>query len=849
MARIPRPLAVLHRGVLALLVSVIAGLLIAGMLLPLFGATGLVARAGVDMLGDVPTEVNRILKFELAQRSRVLAADGSVLAEVVSGEDRILAKINEIPPVMKHAMLAIEDDRFYQHQGLDLKGIARALWKNQQAGSVQQGASTLTQQYVKNALLSTAKTDEEREAAIEQTPRRKLREAQIAMEMERRFTKEQILENYFNIAYYGNGAYGVATAAQLYFSKPLAKLTLPEAAMLAGIVQNPTAWNPLAKGNTADATQRRNVVLQRMAEVFACAPDPSVQTPDASPESTPSESAAGGGAVLYGTASRSIPGESVCYSETAPAAAREKLVLNKREPKRSITSAAPYFLDYVQKHLIDESTILGKTKEQRRDNFFRGGLTIRTTPDPKMQKAAQDALQAIDVRDKDPATAIVIIEPGTGAIKAMAVNETPKGDLSLNLATGGQVGMHGGSTFKVFTLAAAIEMGMPLGTTINSPNPLLSEFYKDNGKIKPVFNADEAEVGDYNLLTGTWKSVNTFYIQLLERVGLERPVELAHAMVGRKPARPLDLKQWSANASFTLGTFGTSVLDVANAYATIAARGIACTTTPLLEIRNATNKPVRLPKKDCYRAIAEKTADTLTYILQGVLHPDGRGTGEKAHIGRPAAGKTGTANDSKSAMFAGYTPHYAAAVWMGFKTPKELEKIGNAYNSDKITVYGGTYPAMIWARAMKAIHAGVPVKDFVKPPGDIFKGETVELPFLGGLTEEEAKFKLEDLGLSGSVAPFRVNSTWAEDTVVYAVPASGSKVPIGSTVTLYLSNGTPEPTPEPEPSARPTVTAKPAPTPTPTPAVKPTPKPKPSATPTPTPEVSVVPKPTKTKRP
>jgi membrane peptidoglycan carboxypeptidase len=792
MDALPRPIALVSRSVLVVAVSIISGLLIAGLLLPVVGGVGLVARAGSGVL-ESPAELD---ETPLAQRTRILAADGSVLAEVTDGEDRIVTTLKNIPAGVQHALLAIEDDGFYDHAGLDVKGVVRALWKNHQAGEVKQGASTLTQQYVKNALLLNAKTDEERAAATEATPRRKLHEARLALNFERTNTKAQILEKYFNIAYFGNGVYGVATAAEFYFSKPVKQLKLHEAALLAGLVKNPGGYDPIRHPKAAKA--RRDLVLSRMAAVYPC------------PVTNPHINQ--------------------CYSQTAPAAAKRKLGLKIRRRPRGLDSDAPYFLDYVQDYLLKGSKLLGKTEAERHRNYFRGGLTIRTSIDPKMQRAAQRALETSDFKDKQPHSAIVVIEPGTGAIKAMAVNVTAKKSLGINLAIGGDKGklggMQAGSTFKVFVLAAAIEQGIPLGTTICTPKATyVSKIYKDGNKPYDIKNAGDSRGagGCNNLLTGTWKSVNVFYLPLAERTGIQRPVELARAMMGRRPAKPDAVsKRWQSiyQASFIFGASQTSVLDVANAYATIAARGMACSANSILEIKNSRNKRVKIPGPECYRAISEKTADTLAHVLQGVIR---QGTATRAQFGRPAAGKTGSSNDNKSAFFAGFTPQYAAAVWVGnSRKPTSLKNFRGPMGYTP-TVYGGTVPAIIWRKTMSAIHQGLPVRRFPKAPSDIYRGETVSVPFVAGLSIAGAKDKLADAGLSGAVAFERVKSHYPAGRVAGTTPAAGSRTGIGSTVIILVSNGIPPP-PPPDPIPTPPESSPPPP-PDPRPGPKPTKKP------------------------
>ncbi|MDQ1710249.1 MAG: hypothetical protein QOG49_1634, partial [Frankiaceae bacterium] len=708
-------------------------------------------------------------------RSRIVDTNGSLLAEVQTAEDRTSTTINRVPDVMVHALLAIEDSRFYQHRGVDFRGVIRAAIQNRRAGSVQQGASTLTQQYVKNALLTIAQTPEEKRQAVEVTPSRKIREARLALEMERRFTKDEILERYLNIAYFGNGSYGVRTAAQFYFSVPVEKLTLPQAALLAGLVQSPSGWDPVRHPEAA--LRRRNVVLSKMAELFPC--------PGAAGSAAP---------IVVPPDAQSSAGQPTCYTDSAAEAMKLPIVLKKRESPGAAKSVAPYFLDYVQNYLLEQSTALGKTKEEREAAYFRGGLTIRTTLDSKIQAAAQAALASTDIPNKEPSTAIVVIEPGTGYIRAMAVNSTPTGERSLNLATGGQFGMQAGSTFKTFVLAAALQQGLPLGTSFPSPQQYTSPVFKDNGKPYTVNNASDSESGTFNLITGTALSVNTFFMQLEEKTTIPAAVQIARKMMGPHPARPIG-KADEHNPSFVLGTSATSVLDVANAYATIAARGMACQALSVEEVHNSV---VRYPvqKPTCVRALDEKVADTMTFVLRGVIDGDHPRTGFRASIGRPAAGKTGTATDYRSAFFAGFTPDYAAAVWMGNSVAPGSEE-GKLLNVPAVDgppvekVYGGTFPAVIWQKTMSAIEAGKPVRQFVDPPPDIFIGTEIDVPSLGGMTLEQAQTTLAGVNLSGVVATAPVNSTYPAGTVAYSVPGKGAKATIGSSVTIYLSNGIP----------------------------------------------------------
>jgi membrane peptidoglycan carboxypeptidase len=752
-----RPPAVSQLGKAAL-TSAVAGLLVAGLVLPLVGGVGLAAKSQADEFLVLPAELETP---PLAQRSRILAADGSLIASLYS-ENRVVVALGDVPELARKAVLAIEDSRFYAHNGVDVKGTLRAAVANAQADAVTQGGSTLTQQYVKNALIQAATTREQQVAAREATFDRKLREARYALAIERQLTKDQILERYLNIAYFGNGVYGLGTAASFYFGKPVQELTLAESALLAGIVQSPGRWDPVR--NLEATVSRRNVVLTRMAEVGYVTEEERAAAVDEVPEL------------------RLSPVGSGCEAPEV---------------------TAPFFCDYVRRVLEDGElgAVLGRTREERQQRLLAGGLTITTTLDPRVQAAAQAAADGGIPRD-DPseiATAINMVEPGTGAVKAMAVNRTfaeeGVGQTKVNLAIGGSSGFQGGSTFKPFVLARALQMNIPLTTSIRSPQTYSSKVFTDykDGKKVPyrVSNAGDSQAGTYNLESGTHGSVNTFYVQLQERTGVERPAALAESIGVKqfqdgRPQAPL-----LRSGSFTLGTNEISPLAMAGAYATFAARGMYCPPNPVLEVRDASGEQIGLPAPPCQQAVEREVADTVNSVLRGVIDGPSRGrTGRGASIGRPAAGKTGSTNGSKAAWFVGYTPQLATSVWVGKPRPVEMKRIriaGRYYPQ----VYGGTLPAGIWQKAMAEAMQGVPVEDFPRPSS---RDSTVPVPDVRGMPEDVATKTLTEAGFEvrpgGSVPVDGVPAGHA----AYTSPTAGSPVEAGSSLILYLSNGrSPEP--------------------------------------------------------
>ena len=789
-------------GVLAV-ISVVAGLLLAGMMLPIVGGVGLLARTGADDFANLPAEL------ELGtppQVSRILATDGSTIATFYY-QNRVNVSIDAVPAVMQKAIIAIEDVRFYEHDGVDWKAAFRALLRNGSSGSVQQGGSTLTQQLVKNVLIETAEAqgDEEGAAAAHaNTLSRKMREAKYALALENRYTKREILEAYLNIAYFGDSAYGVGTAARHFFGKPVQRLSLDQAALLAGLVQSPEVYNPVA--NPAAAKDRRNTVLSQMLKYRFITPEE--------------------------------------YS----AAVAKPIKLDVQEQGNGCeASRAPYFCDYVQ-NVIQNSPAFGKTRADRKRLLLRGGLTIQTTLDPKVQRAADRAVRKyVFPRDKSGvAAAEAVVEPGTGKVVALSVNrpygqDIKRGQNTINYAVdredGGGTGFQMGSTFKLFVLAAAMKQGIPLSTSIYAPQSIELSGFKnclggDAGSWE-LSNAGDSEAGRFNLITGTWISVNTFFAQLEQRTGLCQPVKLAEAM-GMSPATGGRISQYPA---FTLGAADTySSLDLATAYATVAAHGLHCEPLAITRVTDSDGNNIRVPRTSCEQVLEPGLADTITDILNGVLTKPGATATNVGEPGRPAAAKTGTAEENTASVFAGYVPQLAAAVWVG--DPDEPSRSlngltigGRTYGS----VYGATIAGPIWRDTLTAALAGEPVIELPEPDPKYVAGIKKTVPDVRGLEPGDATDILRDAGFKVSFASQPVDSAYPEGTVARTTPAAGEGAPPGSTIILYLSTGDLPPPPSPSLTASPTAT--------PTDVHGPgKPTPSPSTTTSPSPSVSCSPK-------
>jgi membrane peptidoglycan carboxypeptidase len=660
------------------------GLLSALALLPLALTAGLGVQLIRHSFETLPASLRRPA---LPQRSVLLAADGSKIATFYE-ENRVEVPLTQVSPIMRRAIVAIEDSRFYEHGALDVKGTLRALAVNAQAGAIVQGGSTLTQQYVKNALAEMAENPTERHFALENTATRKLRELRYAVGMEKRFSKDQILERYLNIAYFGDGAYGVEAAARHYFRTRAADLTLDQAAVLAGVVRAPQTYNPNL--HPAHARWRRDTVLDRMARLKVITPE-----------------------------------------QAAAAKARPIRLKITSAPNGCVASTAPFFCDYVQRE-IQKNPAFGATVKDRRDLLKRGGLRIQTTLDPRMQRAAQAAVDHhVPPKNSDgKAAAEVLVRPGTGEITAMAIDRRmgdsrKRGTMWVNLAAdadhGSSIGMQAGSTFKVFTLAAALEDGMPFGHEIFAPQYFDPEGFRDCrgrsvGGGGSLGNAADGEGGrPFSLVTGTWHSVNTFFLALERRVGLCR----TYRMAARLGMRRADGKRLEQVPSLTLGSNTVSPLRLATAYAAIAARGRYCSPIAVTSVRGQ-HGPLAVPKAGCRRVLDAGVADAVSHILQGVLT---KGTAKGMEIGRPAAGKTGTVDNFSAAWFAGYTPDMASAVWVGdprggYAHPLRGVCLGDGCFGE---VFGADVPAPIWRDTMQDALRGIPGHLFYRPPAEYFR--------------------------------------------------------------------------------------------------------------------------------
>ena len=741
---------------------------------PALGGIGIAARNVATGFLNMPSELETPPP---PQRSIIYDAEGGVIAEVYD-RNRELVELDQIAPIMQQAIIAIEDSRFYEHGGLDIVGTFRAALRTI-AGRTQ-GGSSITQQYVKNVLIESATSQAEQEEARETTLGRKIRELRYAIALEQRMTKDEILEGYLNIAYFGDGAYGAESAAQHFFSVSASELNLNQAATLAGLVRYPELYNP--RLNPDQAQERRDVVLDRMVAT------------------------------------------GVITEEEAEKTKAQDLELDISTPSNGcMPSKQPFFCDYVIQE-IEKNEAFGETETERARWLRTAGLEIYTTLDPDMQEAGQKAVDKWVPRKNEArkVAAEVLIEPGTGEIRAMVQSrnygpdESKLGETSINFTAnadrGGSTGFQAGSTFKAITLAAALEKGLPYSTSFTSGSTITVTGQKncDGNTLAPWTVSNSSESGGaatHNMVSGTKGSVNTYFAQLQKRVGLCNVIKMAEKLgLTRADGQSYDNPRTQENNSFTLGSEEVSPLNVAAAYATFASRGIYCKPMAITKIVDRQAGRTIEMEPECERRISKDVADGVNYLLQQTFKG---GTATGLGIGRPAAGKTGTTDNSASAWFAGYTPNLAGAVFVGDprgpnQYPLRNVTLGGRYYS---VVYGATIPGPIWQETMREAVKKLDEKSFARSPARF--GSTSEpapprredptdanpasspgsVPNVVGMSRDQAVAAIESAGYRANVADRRLPSSHPEGTVALVEPSAGSRLAEGSVVNIFLSRG------------------------------------------------------------
>jgi penicillin-binding protein 1A len=635
-----------------------------------FFLLGLLIVAAVAGLGYVVSQVKLPPERIQAQTSFICGADVSAncnadnaIAALHGDQDRQNVTLDQVPQVMVDAVLAAEDREFFSHGGVDPFGTARALWADIRNEGSTQGGSTITQQYVKTVYLSS-----------ERTLSRKIKEAILSIKVEQQFTKQQILERYLNVVYFGRGAYGVGAASRTYFGHDLSKITLPEAAYLAGLIRSPGTADAAIPSQLKEAQFRRHSVLQGMVDMKRITSEQEQQAD----------------AVPFTVISLDNP---------------NGFILPPQETQgidylKGTDVGSQYFIQYVKQQLNQR----GFSDAE----IFGGGLKVYTTLDLGMQAQAWNAVTSTLDRPDDPSASLVSLDPGNH-IKAMIGGRDFSSD-KVNRAVpgGGGSGRQAGSSMKPFTLSAAVQQGDSLKSLFDAPSKITIP--KANGGKDWVVNNAEPSSGVLNLIDATKESSNTVFAQLMVKVGPENVVPLAQAMGITTKLDPV--------ASLVLGSEEVFPLDMASGYSTWAHRGTHIAPSGILKVERPDGTVVTFDQPSA-QVLTQQQSDLVTYCLQQVVHG---GTGSGAYFGKDIAGKTGTTEDNTDAWFVGFTPNgFTTAVWMGYdNAPGQPPKFMN--NVHGRVVFGGTFPATIWNKYMKAITDGTDVGSFVDPssfPGKV----------------------------------------------------------------------------------------------------------------------------------
>jgi membrane peptidoglycan carboxypeptidase len=772
-------------GASLLVCGVLAGLVVAAAAFPAIALGGLVAKASADGFGDLPSE----LKVQAPPQITFLyASDNKTLLGTFYAENRLQIRLTDIPKVMRDAIIAAEDERFYDHNGVDLQGIVRAFVANQRSDSTQ-GASTLTMQYVRQAITYSATSPAEVIAATEQTNIRKLREIRLAIELESVATKDEILEGYLNIAAFGHGAYGIYAAAQVYFNKKPKDLTLGEATLLAALPKAPSEFDPVDEKGRKAALDRRAYVLNQM--------------------------------VKLGTATKAEADEA---KKTTPK------IYGRRTPNGCVNTVKNhwgFFCDYFYRWWLAQKEF-GRDEAEREGRLKSAGYRIVSTLDVKTQDSAQKHVEGqLKIGSRD-ALMVAAIEPGTGRVKAVAANRyyglnDSKNKISSDpakkrkgikgtyptttnplLSGGGDIGGYkAGSTFKMFTMLAALEAGYPLDYTIRARSPYKSKYITspsdesicgDRVHWCPRNANPEYMNGNRNMWGGFGRSVNTYFVPLQERIGTDKAVNMAVRLgIGFRSSDRVYLDPQKARGlgPFTIGVTDTVPLELANAYATVAADGKYCKPTPVRKMFTSDRKEVQeITEPRCEQVVKPDVARAAIDAARCPIY-DGGGLGRCTGgtstavngkrvaqvVGHPVFGKTGTSDFNWTANLVLSTKHLAVA--------------GTLANPDFAkTPHGNDAAVRVNAAVTLTMRDALKGKgkvQFKKPSQRMVFGKRKSIPFVRCLSERSARARVAGAGFEVSTDLEPVASSCPEGTVARTDPQGTTSE--GSNVTLVLSKG------------------------------------------------------------
>jgi membrane peptidoglycan carboxypeptidase len=728
-----------------LICGLLAGVVVAAAAFPAVAMSGLAAKAGGETFASLPSELKQA---SAPQISRAFAADNKTQLSVFYDEFRSEVPLKDISINMQNAIIAAEDHEFYKHNGVDMKGVARA-FVNNKSGKAQQGASTLTMQFVRMSLAYSATSPQEVVDATKDTPKRKINEMKYALQIEKELTKQKILEGYLNKAPFGNGSYGIYAASQVYFSKRPKDLTVAESALLASMVKAPTAFNPTTKSGYPQALDRRNYVIKQMLELgFITAAD-------------------------------------------AKKATDTKLSRTVKRPGNGCVSVAKnnwgFFCDYFYRWWLSQDAF-GATPYDRERRLKSGGYRIQTSMDVKAQQAARENIGDQISPNSKNALLLAGIQPGTGRVRALAANRKfkldnpadPENKISSDprkarkkirgtypnttnpLLTGGGdiTGYQAGSVFKMFTMVAALENGYPLAYSINAPAKYISKYRIAPGRSTCGIyycpsNSGGNPGGVTNMWTGFSRSINTFFVPLQERVGAEKVVDVAQRFgVKFRTQTDIDLgstkdaaHQWGA---FTLGVSSSTPLEMANAYATLAGDGMYCEPTPVQQITSQNGEKIDVGKPHCTRATSPDVAraaldaarcpvgDNAQLGSCGGSRTAGRAYGAIRH---PIFGKSGTTDADRTASLIIGTSSLTVA---GYLVNPDYQNHRDRMSHDIVN------PA-VW-NTLGDYMKGKPRVQFKRPGSrKISEGEQRSIPDVTCATINGAMTRLESAGFSASV--------------------------------------------------------------------------------------------------
>ena len=779
---------------------VLAGVLVAGLLFPIAGGLGLTAGRAAGTLENVESE---LVGGQVPEVTTMTDTNGTPIAYLYD-QRRFQVGYNDISPEMVRAIISVEDRRFLEHDGVDWKGTIRAFVTNQASGEVQQGASTLDQQYVKNyQLLVLARTDAERRAATETTAARKLREIRMAQSLESSLTeqamreknldaeaakqeaKKAIVTRYLNLVPFGNGAYGIQSAADTYFGKGAKDLTVPESAMLAGMVQSSSALDPYT--NPEGVLERRNIVLDTLIANFPARADEYRAAKDLPLGVLPAPRTIDQGCIAAGDAG--------------------------------------FFCDYALQFLADNGI--------SRDEISRGGYLIRTTLDPEVQKATHDSVRTYASPDLEGVANVMnVIRPGTESHDVLAMSSSR--DYGLDREAGqtvqpqpySMVGNGAGSVFKVFTVAAAMERGLGAGSSLQVPKTVQAKGMGSSGGVNgcPANTYCVSNDGNYpakmTVTQALAQSPNTAFVKLLQDVGVEPTVDMAVRLGLRSYTDPgssgygdqslADYVKENNLGSFTLGPTAVNTLELSNVAATLASGGVWCPPNPIAsitqpkrdangnQILDAEGKPavqeVPFERPGCERVVEEGLANTLANAMSEDDRGSGTAAGAAGSVGwsLPMAGKTGTTEANRSSAFLGFTNNLAGATYVYNDSPVISDLCSSPLRQCGYgNLYGGNEPARTWFSAMLPVESKF--GDTALPPKDPKYVAGVggkRVPSVAGMSVGLATSTLEGEGFK--VTTENVASGQRAGTVVSATPDE-SAIP-GSTITLSVSTGRAEST-------------------------------------------------------